>query len=151
MGKKFIVLFLMVAAVICMRKHPDFFQGCVRHPTDQVSPGVCTLVSDLAKNRSFEAYTEPILRLAVNQPRTGYLNTLLEMTRVAVQHSDDVSKGAIIRIEFMTARSACIRPGAYSAAICPPAVSKANGLCQARYFVYDNAILLQRAWCKPIA
>ncbi|XP_037576002.2 uncharacterized protein LOC119458241 isoform X1 [Dermacentor silvarum] len=147
---KFIVLLLLCAAAIGVRM-PDLFEGCVRDTSDQAWPGGCTLVSDALGNQSFVKYAEQVLRTPDLQPRTGYLNGLLGMTRVAFQHSEDELDGMIVRAEFATARSACIRHGDYPNAVCPPAVSKPNGVCQALYSsMYDGSILLQLAWCKPL-
>ncbi|XP_054927972.1 uncharacterized protein [Dermacentor andersoni] len=146
---KSIVPLLLCAAAIGTRM-PDLFEGCVRETDDNAWPGGCTLVPDVLGNQSFAKYAQQILMTPALQPRTGYLNALLGMTRVAFQPSADGSDETIIRAEFATARSACIHRVAYSTASCPPAVSKPNGVCQARYSMYHGSMILQHAWCKPL-
>ncbi|KAH7971825.1 hypothetical protein HPB52_003215 [Rhipicephalus sanguineus] len=149
---KVTVLLLLCAAVIGMQRPVDMLRGCVTKPGKRPTPGECVLVPrrELRTNKVYMVLAEAVLQAHSNQSTASHLNTIFNITRVARQHLDDVSKGVLLLLEFFTVPSDCMRHSFYFASHCKPLTTKVNGICQARFFMHNDFTVLQDFWCGRV-
>ncbi|KAH6925144.1 hypothetical protein HPB50_001366 [Hyalomma asiaticum] len=130
---KFAVFLLLCAALVSagtpdpQGQSWDLFEGCVDIPKTEVEdmPGVCTLVpeSEVHTDGALMQLAEAVMYKYSYRSKTRYLNTVSNITRAALQHTDT---GLIVRLEFLTMQSNCLAAGAFSLLHCKPVSPKAN-------------------------
>lgn len=148
-----ITVLLLLCAVVIGTRLPNMFDGCVENPDNRrPTPGSCTLLTqeEFRGNKTYLTIAGSVMRTYAYQPPARFLQTVFALTRAAFVHPPDNTPRGFFIVEFLTARSNCSAPGAYSVTRCKPSTTKVDMICQGMYFLFEGISTHRSSWCVPL-